>query len=182
VEEFILTIPTPAQQPWPRAETQARVLRNLDVEDTFALDLAESVLALEERDEDVEEAAFALLGRSRDPERRSVIFEHTDDLPAEERISPLTKLSPPLYDAEEDRLVELLDEALPTLAAVGVDQEDRNLAGKLSAGGWRRFCAAKRSRVVLSSCSPVTSSSPACGPRSSSTYCPPIYPRLSPNS
>jgi hypothetical protein len=135
VEEFILTIPTPAQQPWPRAETQARVLRNLDVEDTFALDLAESVLALEERDEDVEEAAFALLGRSRDPERRSVIFEHTDDLPAEERISPLTKLSPPLYDAEEDRLVELLDEALPTLAAVGVDQEDRNLAGKLSAGG-----------------------------------------------
>jgi hypothetical protein len=135
VEEFILTIPTPAQQPWPRAETQARVLRNLDVEDTFALDLAESVLALEERDEDVEEAAFALLGRSRDPERRSVIFEHTDDLPAEERISPLTELSPPLYDAEEDRLVELLDEALPTLAAVGVDQEDRNLAGKLSAGG-----------------------------------------------
>jgi len=135
VEEFVLTVPTLAQQPWPRGEAQACILRNLDGEDAFALGLAEAVLALEERDEDVEDAAFAVLGRSREPGRRSVIFERTDDLPVEERLPPLTELSTPLYEAEENRLIELLDEALPYSAAVGVDPEARTLAGNLSAEG-----------------------------------------------
>ena len=135
VAEFVLAPPTPPQQPWPRGEAQASVLRNLSEDDPFALDLAESVLEIEERGEDVGGAAFTLLGRSRDPARRSVIFGRIDDLPAEDRLPPLTELSTPLYEAEEDRLVELLDEAITSLASWGVDSEARSLAGKLSAEG-----------------------------------------------
>lgn len=133
IKEFVLTPPTPPQQPWPRGEAQARVLRNLREDDPFALDLAESVLAVEGRDEEVGEAAFALLGLSRDFGRRSVVFDRTDDLSVEDRLTTLTALSAPLYEAEEDRLVELLDEALPSLAAAGVATEARSLAGMLSA-------------------------------------------------
>lgn len=133
VAEFVLTPPSPPQQPWPRGEAQARVLRNLRADDPFALDLAESVLAIEERDNNVGGAAFALLGRSRDTGRRSVIFERTDDLSVQERLPLLTELSAPLHEAEEDRLVKLLDEALPSLVVTPVATEARSLAGMLSA-------------------------------------------------
>jgi hypothetical protein len=132
-KEFVLTPPTPPQQPWPRGEVQARVLRNLSADDPFALDLAEFVLTIDERDENVGEAAFALLGRSRDPVRRSVVFDRTENLSVEERLTTLTALSAPLFEAEEDRLVELLDEALPFLATVGVATEARSLAAMLPA-------------------------------------------------
>ena len=139
--EFVLTSP-PHQEAWPRGEAQAHLLRNLDAGDAFALDLAESVLSGEKPYEDVAGAAFALLGRSRDPRRRRVIFERTEDLPDAARMAPLTELSVPLPETEETRLVELLDGVLPTLA-VSVDprtaeflhSEARILAGKLSAGG-----------------------------------------------
>lgn len=47
VKSFILTAPAQVQDPLLRGEAQARVLRNLRAEDSFALDLAETLLSLE---------------------------------------------------------------------------------------------------------------------------------------
>lgn len=140
LEDFVLTTPPTTQQSETRGKAQARILRNLDAKNSFALDLAESVLSGDGRYEGVPDAAFAVLGRSREYERRSVIFEHTENLPDTDRLAPLTELSAPLYKVEEDRLVELLDEVLPSIA-VGNDPQVseslraqvRHLAGKLTA-------------------------------------------------
>lgn len=150
LEEFVLTVAPLApqnqrsgqpQQSWPRGEAQALILGQLDAGDEAALELAEAVLDEGESEANVEESALALLGRSQDLERRSVIFKHTDDLSPGERLSPLTLLKQPLHEPEEETLVELLDEALPIRNTGGGNNqalEDlrshaRTLAGKLSA-------------------------------------------------
>lgn len=151
LEEFVLTEVPPLspnqrpgqpQQAWPRGEAQALILRQLDAEDEVALDLAEAVLSCEEIEANVERAALYLLGRSHNATRRSVVFKHTEDLAPSKRLSPLTVLSAPLHEQEEEWLVDVLEETLPIGTTGGGDpqaQENlrshaRNLAGKLSAG------------------------------------------------
>lgn len=104
------------QQPSdPRREVQALMLMRLDPTTPFARDLAGSVLGQEmgRLPNGVRQAAFTVLGSSGVAADRELVFEHTDDFLARERLRPLSALSVSYSEVEAERITNILREALP---------------------------------------------------------------------
>lgn len=130
VQEFILQPASTGGQVTPAVAARPKLMRGLDPTGPLGLRIAREALNRDPSPTpEVREVALDFLGCSSDPSDRAVVFEQTQQMRPDKRISNLLRLTTPYSDDEVEQLLSALQE----LTRRPVDADDWKHAAMLAA-------------------------------------------------